>query len=242
MAPSELAWQAEDEGGFRSTAPWLASGAEGLELRLRVPPSGVQLRELPPGAAPRTVAAVNFDPDSCRRVGELLPSSRWQHHVLPGGGVVRLCWEKAAGRWKLWVEAGGERLVLQEATFNTPEPQLELRAHSRYVDHFDVCLLPLPGPGLQSPPPACAQLQARIDQLTAELEESKQQKAEIQQEKQNLQQQLDGLTVEKAEEMKKVEALQRENEALQQIVLTPEVQKSGERILKLKEDCDDVLA
>ncbi|CAJ1407452.1 unnamed protein product [Effrenium voratum] len=66
-----------------------------------------------------------------RGVGELLPSSRWQYHVLPGGGAVRLRWEKAAGRWKLWAEAG-ERLVL-EATFESPEPQLELYTESTYV-------------------------------------------------------------------------------------------------------------
>ena len=263
MAPSELVWQASvDRDGCRSTAPWPASGAAGLELRPRPQApgwSGAWLRELRPGAAPRIVAGVHFDADGRRVVAEQLRDGRWQQRCeLPTGASVRLRWERAAGRWKLWAEAG-ERLVL-EATFESSEPQLELQTDSM-SPCFDVSLLPLPGPvgTLQSPPPACAQLQARINQLTAELEESKHQcqvlerekaeeadqKAEIQQEKHNLQQQLDELTAEKAAETKKVEALQRENKALQRSVLTPEVQRSGElarRILQLKEDCDDVLA
>ena len=111
-----------------------------------------------------------------------------------------------------------------EATFEFSEPQLELYTDSRWVDRFDVCLLPLPGPGtLQSPPPACAQLQARIDQLTAELETEKLQNAEIQQEKQNLRKQLDEskrrcelLTQKKEEETQKVESAQHEIKALHQ--------------------------
>ena len=188
MAPSELVWQAEDANGGRSTAPFPASGAEGLELRHKAWSyhSVAHLSELRPGAAPRLVAEVHFYADGGRE----------RQHFLPGGASVRLRWERAAGRWELWLEAG-ERRVL-EATFESPEPQLELYARSENVDRFDFSLLPPPGPGtLQSPPPAQAQLQDRIDQLTAELETEKlqkaeigQQQAEIQQEKENLRNQL----------------------------------------------------
>ena len=261
-------------GGGRERLP--LHGAVARERRRRpgaAPPASGRLRGCPrPGAAPRHVAEVDFDEDGGRRVCEQLPSGPVQHHVLPGGGAVRLRWERAAGRWKLWVEAGGERLVLG-ATFESPEPQLELHAYSIFVDYFDVSLLPPPGPGtLQSPPPAHAQLQARIDQLTAELETGKLQKAEFAQnlqkqldelerqltaeletEKQqkaefaqNLQKQLDELARQKAEEMKKVEDLQKANETLQQRIafLTQKAQKSEmtQCILQLKEQCDAFLA
>ncbi|CAJ1374099.1 unnamed protein product [Effrenium voratum] len=195
MAPSELAWQAEDvdEYGCRSTAPWPASGAAGLELRPKLGTGWAQLCELRPGAESRLVADVVFDSLGRRWVRELLPSGREQRHDLPG--AVRLRWEKA--------------------TFESPEPQLALYTNSAFVGRFDVCLLPPPGPGtLQSPPPAHAQLQARIDQLTAELETEKLQKAEIQQEKQKLQQQLD--ESKRQEETQKVESAQHENKALHQ--------------------------
>ncbi|CAJ1445378.1 unnamed protein product [Effrenium voratum] len=188
MAPSELVWQAEDEYGCCCTAPWPASGAGGLELRPPAPCySCADLHELRPGAEPRRVAQVGFFERGLREVTEKLPSGRERQHDLPDGcASVRLRWERAAGRWKLWVEAGGERRVLQ-ATFESSEPQLELRAVSAHMDRFHFSLLPPPGPGtLQSPPPAHAQLQARIDQLTAELETEKQQKAEF---AQNLQKQ-----------------------------------------------------
>ena len=288
MAPSELAWQAADANGWRSTAPWPASGAGGLELRPRpqAPDSVAALRELRPGAAPRCVAAVDFDADGRRGVREQLPSGRehrWQRHELPGGGAVRLRWEKAAGRWKLWVEAG-ERLVLG-ATFETPEPQLELYTYSDWMNRFDFSLLPPPEiqsrldestrqaimrekqelqnqldeskrryellareKAEETQKAESAQhekeaLQQRIESLMAELETEKQQK-EI---TQTLQKQLDELAQEKAEEMKKVEGLQQENEILQQRIalLTQKAQKSEQmtqRILHLKEHCDDVLA
>ena len=285
MAPSELAWQAENANGWRSTAPWPASGAGGLELRPRpqAPDSGADLRELRPGAAPRLVATVHFYAVGRNWVNEQLPSGRRQDHVLPGGGAVRLRWERAAGRWKLWAEAG-ERLVL-EATFETPEPQLELRTHSAYVDRFDFSLLHPPEiqsrldestrqaimrekqelqnqldeskrryellareKAEETQKAESAQhekeaLQQRIESLMAELETEKQQK-EI---TQTLQKQLDELAQEKAEEMKKVEGLQQENEILQQRIalLTQKAQKSEQmtqRILHLKEHCDDVLA
>ena len=276
MAPSELAWQAADADGRRSTAPWPASSAGGLELRPRpqAPDSGADLRELRPGAAPRLVAGVDFYADGDCVVGE----HRWQRHELPNGGAsVRLRWEKAAGRWKLWLEAGGERLVL-EATFESPEPQLELRTHSTFVDSFDFSLLHPPEiqsrldestrqaimrekQELQNQLELLARekaeetqkaesaqhekeaLQQRIESLMAELETEKQQK-EI---TQTLQKQLDELAQEKAEEMKKVEGLQQENEILQKRIalLTQKAQKSEQmtqRILHLKEHCDDVLA
>ena len=203
MAPSELAWQAENANGWRSTAPWPASGAGGLELRPRpqAPDSGADLRELRPGAAPRHVAWVGVLEGGRRWVKEQLPSGRERHHDLPGGGAVRLRWERAAGRWKLWAEAGGERLVL-EATFETPEPQLELRTHSAYVDRFDFSLL--------HPP----EIQSRLDESTRQA---------IMREKQELQNQLDEskrryelLAREKAEETQKAESAQHEKEALQQ--------------------------
>ncbi|CAJ1344689.1 unnamed protein product [Effrenium voratum] len=86
-------------------------------------------------------------------------------------------------------------------------------------------------------------LQQRIESLMAELETEKQQKEIMQ----TLQKQLDELAQEKAEEMKKVEGLQQENEILQQRIalLTQKAQKSEQmtqRILHLKEHCDDVLA
>ena len=161
---------------------------------------------------------------------------------------VRLRWERAAGRWKLWVGAG-ERRVLQ-ATFETPEPQLELHMDRNC---FDLALLPLPGPGtLQSPPPAHAQLQARIDQLTAELETEKLQKAEIQQEKQKLQKQLDEskrrhelLTQEKEEETQKVESAQHEIKALQQRIdlLTEQLEtekQQAEIVQNLQKQLDEL--
>ncbi|CAJ1412680.1 unnamed protein product [Effrenium voratum] len=285
MAPSELAWQTAGRNGCRSTAPWPASGAGGLELRPRPQAPGCSsayLRELRPGAAPRHVAQVGFDPLGRRRVTEQLPSGRMQRHDLPGGGAVRLRWEKAAGWWKLWVEEGAERLVL-EATFESPEPQLEL--YSTYVDRFDFSLLPPPEiqsrldestrqaimrekqdlqnqldeskrryellareKAEETQKAESAQhekeaLQQRIESLMAELETEKEQK-EI---AQTLQKQLDELAQEKAEEMKKVEGLQQENEILQQRIalLTQKAQKSEQmtqRILHLKEHCDDVLA
>ncbi|CAJ1444822.1 unnamed protein product [Effrenium voratum] len=76
----------------------------------------------PPSSSPRCASdrgPWKREPNG-RGVGELLPSSRWQYHVLPGGGAVRLRWEKAAGRWKLWAEAG-ERLVLEVLTRETVE-------------------------------------------------------------------------------------------------------------------------
>ena len=205
-------------GGGRERLP--LHGAVARERRRRpgaAPPASGRLRGCPrPGAAPRHVAEVDFDEDGGRRVCEQLPSGPVQHHVLPGGGAVRLRWERAAGRWKLWVEAGGERLVLG-ATFESPEPQLELHAYSIFVDYFDVSLLPPPGPGtLQSPPPAHAQLQARIDQLTAELETGKLQKAEIQQHLDESKRRYELLTQEKEEETQKVESAQHEIKALQQ--------------------------
>ncbi|CAJ1354996.1 unnamed protein product, partial [Effrenium voratum] len=62
---------------------------------------------------------------------------------------------------------------------SNPQLELELRTNSAGVDDFEFCLLPLPGPvgTLQSPPPAHAQLPARTDLLTAELETEKLQKA-----------------------------------------------------------------
>ena len=272
------------QNGRRSTAPWPASGAGGLELRPRSAPgwSWAQLRELRPGAAPRHVAAVVFYAHGRRYVTEQLPSGRVQH-VLPGGGAVRLRWEKAAGWWKLWVEAG-ERLVL-EATFESPEPQLELCTYSDWMNRFDFSLLPPPEiqsrldestrqaimrekqelqnqldeskcryelvareKAEETQKAESAQhekeaLQQRIESLMAELETEKEQK-EI---AQTLQKQLDELAQEKAEEMKKVEGLQQENEILQQRIalLTQKAQKSEQmtqRILHLKEHCDDVLA
>ncbi|CAJ1439135.1 unnamed protein product [Effrenium voratum] len=241
MAPSELVWQAAGRDGCRSTAPWPASGAEGLELRPRPQApdwSSAYLRELRPGAAPRHVAQVGFHPDGWRWVEEQLPGGRWQRHDLPGRGSVRLRWEKAAGRWELWLEAG-ERLVL-EATFESSEPQLELCTFSAHVDRFDVSLLPPPGPGtLQSPPPAHAQLQARIDQLTEELTTEKLQKAEIQHKKQKLQQQLDEskrryelLTQKKEEETHKFESTQHENKALHQRIDSLMEQLETEKLQK----------
>ncbi|CAJ1331240.1 unnamed protein product, partial [Effrenium voratum] len=77
--------------------------------------------------------------------------------------------------------------------------------------------LPPPGPGtLQSPPPAHAQLLARIDQLTAELETEKQQKAEIQQHLDESKRRYELLTQEEEEETQKVESAQHEIKALQQ--------------------------
>ena len=135
-------------------------------------------------------------------VGEQLLTGRWQRHELPDRcASVRLRWERAAGRWKLWAEAAGERLVL-EATFETPEPQLELCTHSTYVDRFDFSLLPPP------------EIQSRLDESTRQA---------IMREKQELQNQLDEskrryelLAREKAEETQKAESAQHDKEALQQ--------------------------
>ncbi|CAJ1422903.1 unnamed protein product [Effrenium voratum] len=250
MARLQHVWQApvdaeEDDDGCRSTAPWPASGAAGLELHTRAWGCSAFLRELLPGAEPRDVAEVGFDKDG-RWLCEQLPSGRWQRHDLPGRGSVRLRWEKAAGRWELWAETGGERLVL-EATFESSEPQLELYLEdSDYVDFLDVCLLPPPGPGtLQSPPPAHAQLQAQIDQLTAELETEKLQKAEIQQEKEHLRKQLDEckrryelLTQEKEEETQKVEALKTELQ-MEELQIGQQLQQSKRRYELLTQEKEE---
>ena len=86
-------------------------------------------------------------------------------------------------------------------------------------------------------------MQQKIELLKEELETEKLQKAEI---AQNLQKQLDELARQKAEEMKKVEDLQKANETLEQKIafLTQKAQKSEmtQCILQLKEQCDAFLA
>ena len=227
MAPSQLVWQSDN--GKCSTLPWSAAGTGGLLLH-RQPFLGAWLRELWPGQEPRDVEVSFYSQGFCRTA-----ASCERVQIRCGCAGRRAATVEAVGGGG-WREAG--------AADDLPNSRAEVGpAHDRRVGGPLLCFLASPAWACRAPNRSQPAHVGASDGEAAQcgdpaaaraVAQEKEQKAEIIQEKQNLQKQLDDLM-----------ALQRENEALQRTVLTSKVQKSEElaqHILKLKEDCDDVLA
>ncbi|CAJ1449838.1 unnamed protein product [Effrenium voratum] len=222
MAPG-LTWQ-PDHDGVAFTAPWAAEASGGVALR----PGGRGAEALLQEVELQVVSRLVFGADGGCVVEEFSSGSGWvEVGRFPRGGV-RWCWAKGpGGQWKVWAEADTGEKILLNHTFKKTAPQLELVSRRGWRS-LDISLLPLqPGPGSVPPQvsqPSQAELRARVDQLTSEVQSERAQKAELQQrltqekaeEKQELRQQLEQLTQEKAEATQQQQALHQEKQELRQ--------------------------
>ncbi|CAJ1371029.1 unnamed protein product [Effrenium voratum] len=190
MAPSEFAWKLWSD----VSECWAAEAFRGAVLR-KCPAGGeawAQLREVR-GNTSTAVSRVTFRADGACQVLELF----FMGFPYPVGefrscGEVRWRWEKAGGRWKVWVESDTGETVVVPATFEASAPQLEL--HSLSPDRLEVSLLPLQQ--VRSPQPSQAEL--RVQELMAEVQHERAQKANLQQQCDELKEQLTTIAQDKA--------------------------------------------
>ncbi|CAJ1368764.1 unnamed protein product [Effrenium voratum] len=159
----------------------------------------------------RALARVMFRVDGACKVQEVkFKGLVWSTvAVFPGCSEVRWRWEKAGGRWKVWVESDTGETVALSTTFETSSPQLNL--YSWTPNHLEVSLLPLQP--VRSPQPSQAEL--RVQELMAEVQHERAQKANLQQQCNALQQQLTKITQEKAQAVQEKDTLQQDKRDLQ---------------------------
>ncbi|CAJ1412619.1 unnamed protein product [Effrenium voratum] len=206
MAPSEFAWKPRS---LRSE-PWAAEAFAGAVLRKRpVGEAKASLCEVRANGCGETVSKVTFRADGACEVKEFKGWAWCKVGVFRSCSEVQWRWEKAGGRWKVWVESDTGETVVVAKTFETSSPQLELCSLTR--SRLEVSLLPLQP--VRSPQPSQAEL--RVQELMAEVQHERAQKANLQQQCDELKEQLTTITQEKAQAVQKKDALQQDKQDLQ---------------------------
>ena len=155
------------------------------------------------------VSRVTFRADGACEVEEFCMGFPYPVGEFRSCGEVRWRWEKAGGRWKVRAESDTGEMVVLSKTFETSSPQLELCSLTR--GRLEVSLLP-PQP-VRSPQPSQAEL--RVQELMAEVQHERAQKANLQQQCNALQQQLTKITQEKAQAVQEKDTLQQDKRDLQ---------------------------
>ena len=206
IAPSEFAWQPRGS----TSEPWAAEAFAGAVLRKRPAAGKVWAWLCEVRGDGSGVSKVTFCLDGFCEVQECGTLAWYTVGKFPDCSEVQWRWEKAGGRWKVWVESDTGEMVVLGKTFETSSPQLELC--SRTQNSLEVSLLPLQP--VRSPQPSQAEL--RVQELTAEVQHERAQKAELRQQCNALQQQFTKILQEKAQAVQEKDALQRENQDLQQ--------------------------
>ena len=202
MAPSDFAWKPRGS----TSEPWAAEAFHGAVLRKR--PLGepwASLREVR-GDGSAAVSRVTFCVGGACEVQQREGSAWDTVGKFRGCSEVRWRWEKAGGRWKVRAESDTGEMVVLSKTFETSSPQLELCSLTR--SRLEVSLLPL-----QPVQPSQAEL--RVQELMAEVQHERAQKANLQQQCDELKEQLTTITQEKAQAVQEKDALQQDKRDLQ---------------------------